>query len=116
MLRSRISIADQRPPIHPLCEQLFAHCSLDRSSFLIPRPTAAEVETVAETVVGVETGAGGAGGMGGGGGGGVAPAAAEARDAPAAADATAADASVGAISAPATAPTTDPTTEQGVSP
>src|ERR1700730_18262556 len=55
MLRSRISIADQRPPIHPLCEQLFAHCSLDRSSFLIPRPTAAEVETVAETVVEVET-------------------------------------------------------------
>src|ERR1700738_2918626 len=55
MLRSRISIADQRPPIHPLCEQLCAHCSLDRSSFLIPRPTAAEVETVAETVVGVET-------------------------------------------------------------
>ena len=52
MLRSRISIADLRPPIHPLCGQLFGYCYLDRPSFLIPRPTG--VETGAEAMAVVE--------------------------------------------------------------
>src|SRR5260370_29809158 len=53
MLRSRVSIADPRPPILPLCGQLFGHCYLDRPSFLIPRLTGVETGAVVEATAAV---------------------------------------------------------------